>query len=392
MPARTLSLIRIHGIDIRLDPSLALIFLLVVYSLGAGLFPNWHPDWPSALAWGTALTAGVLFFSSLLAHELAHSIVAQLHGIRVPRITLFVFGGVSELESEPQAPKTEFKIAIVGPLTSLLLGVLFSAIGGQLAGDAFVETLQTDPGSAMAGLDPAATLFLWLGPVNVMLAIFNLIPGFPLDGGRVLRAAVWWITGDLRRATEWASRAGRGFAWALMGLGIWEALGGGLVQGLWLMLIGWFLNNAARGSYTQLLLSQAMEALSVADLMRTRFESIDAASPLQAFIEDKLLRSDQIAWPVLRDGQPVGLIGLGSIRVALQSGRPPQAVGDAMSRIDVTTRPSVRGREALRLLVESHNDPIPVMESGQIVGLLFHADLTRWLAVHEIETRHGLRS
>ena len=391
MQARALNLVRIHGIDIRLDPSLALIFLLVVYSLGAGLFPNWHPEWPRALAWSTALAAGVLFFSSLLAHELAHSIVAQLHGIRVPRITLFVFGGVSELESEPQAPKTELKIAIVGPLTSLLLGILFSTIGGALAGESFVETLKTSPANAMAGLGPAATLFLWLGPVNVVLAIFNLIPGFPLDGGRVLRAALWWITGDLRRATEWASRAGRGFAWALMGLGIWEALGGGLVQGLWLVLIGWFLNNAARGSYTQLIMSQTMEALSVGDLMRTRFESIDAASPLQAFIEEKLLRSDQIAWPVLENGRPVGLIGLGSVRAALQSGRSLRAVSDAMAGIDVTTRPSVRGREALKLLVESHSDPIPVLDGGEIVGLLFHADITRWLAVHEIESRHGVR-
>ena len=392
MRARGLRLGKIHEIEICLDISLAIIFFLVIYSLGVGLFPQWHPTWGPALAWGTATAAGVFFFSSLLAHELAHSIVAQRHGIAVPRITLFVFGGVSELEGEPQSPGTEFRIAIVGPVTSLVLGAVFTLAGTGLAGGDFVDALQADPEGAMASLGPGATLLLWLGPINVMLAVFNLIPGFPLDGGRVLRAALWWLSGDLRRATEWASRVGRGFAWGLMGLGAWEALAGALVQGLWLLLIGWFLNNAARSSYMQLLLTQAMESLTVKDLMRTRFESVQLDAPLQAFIDQKLLRSDQIAWPVLRDRVPVGLIGLESIRSALRAERPPETVGDAMVGIEDSIGSNVRGRDALKLLVASKSDPIPVLESGQLVGLLFHADLMRWLALHEIESRQNLRA
>jgi hypothetical protein len=273
---------------------------------------------------------------------------------------------------------------------SLLLGAVFTFLGIKLAGIGFVDALQADPAGAMASLGAGATLLLWLGPVNVMLAVFNLIPGFPLDGGRVLRAVLWWLSGDLRRATEWASRAGRGFAWALMGLGVWEALGGALIQGLWLLLIGWFLNNAARSSYMQLLLTQAMESLAVRDLMRTRFESVEADAPLQAFIDDKLLRSDQIAWPVLRDRRPIGLIGLESIRTALRSDRPPQTVSDAMADIGDSIGPNVRGRDALKLLLASKCDPIPVLEANDLVGLLFHADLMRWLALHEIETRQKL--
>jgi Zn-dependent protease len=377
----------VHGIEIRLDLSVAIIFFLVVYSLGAGLFPQWHADWSTGLSWATALAAAVLFFASLLAHELAHSLMAQRHGIAVPRITLFIFGGVSELEMEPRTPNTEFSIAIVGPLMSFALGLTFSALGLQLAHAGFLDDLQADPEAAMASLGPVATLLMWLGPVNLMLAIFNLVPGFPLDGGRVLRAALWWLGGDLRRATESASQVGRAFAWAIMAWGAWAALGGALVQGLWLLLIGWFLNNAARASYLQLLLAQAMESLEVADLMRTRFESIHAGDPLQDFIDNKLLRSDQVAWPVLEGGHPVGLIGLDSIRDRLKEEAQPRTVADAMGSIHESVSPHLRGSEALKLLLESRRDPIPVVDAGRLVGLLYHADLMRWLALHQIETR-----
>lgn len=390
MRGKGLRLGEIHGIEILLDLSVAIIFFLVVYSLGAGLFPQWHADWTPGLSWAMALAAALLFFASLLAHELAHSIIAQRHGIAVPRITLFVFGGVSELETEPRTPSMEFSIAIVGPLTSLALGLLFSILGLDLAGAGFLDELQADPEAAMASLGPVATLLMWLGPVNLMLAIFNLVPGFPLDGGRVLRAALWWLGGDLRRATERASQVGSAFAWALMAWGAWQALGGALIQGLWLLLIGWFLNNAARASYLQLVLAQAMESLEVADLMRTRFESIQADAPLQDFIDDKLLRSDQVAWPVLEGGHPVGLIGLDSIRARLKEQAQPRTVAEAMGGIHESVSPHLRGREALQLLLESRRDPIPVLDAGQLVGLLYHADLMRWLALHEIETRQRI--
>ncbi|HSG65449.1 MAG TPA: CBS domain-containing protein, partial [Gammaproteobacteria bacterium] len=230
---------------------------------------------------------------------------------------------------------------------------------------------------------------LWLGPINATLAVFNLVPGFPLDGGRVLRAVLWWLGGDLRRATEWASRAGRGFAWALMAFGALQALSGAIVPGMWLLLIGWFLNNAARGSYLQLLLAQAMESVRVEDLMRTRYETVEADVPLEEFIDRKLLRSDQIAWPVLRQGRPIGLIGLGSIRAALAQGRDSLSVAEAAEPIGETIGPNEHGRDALRLLGQVRQDPIAVLDDGQIVGLLFHADLMRWLLLHQNERGAG---
>jgi len=299
---------RIFGIQIHVDFSVLIVFALVVYSLGAALFSRWHPTWNAGTTWSTALAAGVLFFASLLAHELSHSVVAKLRGIPVPRITLFIFGGVSELEREPNTPATEFLIAIVGPAMSALLGFVFTWLGVTLAGADFAGNVFEDPEATMAHLGPAATLFLWLGPINFMLAFFNLIPGFPLDGGRVLRATLWSISGDLRSATLWASNAGRAFAWTLMGFGVLQALGGGFVQGVWLLLIGWFLNNAARNSYKQLLVRQAFEELMVGNLMRTHFEVISPDVTLDEFVNEFLLRSAQSAWPVIEGDRAVGLI------------------------------------------------------------------------------------
>src|SRR5690606_13431688 len=210
-------------------------------NLGVGLIPAWHPDWGAGLVWSVAVLAAVLFFASIALHELAHALVARRYGIPVRRITLFVFGGMAHMESEPPSPKSELLMAAVGPLVSLLVGVVATALGSVLASDA-VSRDGDDPVALARAIGPAATLLLWLGPINVLLGLFNLVPGFPLDGGRVLRAILWWGTGDLVKATRWASGAGRVVAWTLMGFGVLQLFSGLWVQGLWLLLIGWFLN------------------------------------------------------------------------------------------------------------------------------------------------------
>jgi Zn-dependent protease/predicted transcriptional regulator len=378
---------RIFGIQIHVDLSVLIVFALVVYSLGAALFSRWHPTWNAGTTWSTALAAGVLFFASLLAHELSHSVVAKLRGIPVPRITLFIFGGVSELEREPNTPATEFLIAIVGPAMSALLGFVFTWLGVTLAGADFAGNVFEDPEAAMAHLGPAATLFLWLGPINFMLAFFNLIPGFPLDGGRVLRATLWSISGDLRSATLWASNAGRAFAWTLMGFGVLQALGGGFVQGVWLLLIGWFLNNAARNSYKQLLVRQAFEELMVGNLMRTHFEVISPDVTLDEFVNEFLLRSAQSAWPVIEGDRAVGLITFEDAQATSEEERATQTVRDVMSSIDERLSPEVGGHDALRALAESERDPLPVMRGQHIVGLLHRGDIARWLALHQLDAQ-----
>src|SRR5262245_16165272 len=236
---RGIILFRIAGIDIQMDWSLLIIFFLIVTSLGSALFPTWHPLWPAATAWFTALAAAVLFFVSVLLHELAHALVARRNGIQIRRITLFVFGGAAQIEHEPERWAVELRMAIVGPLTSLAIGVLCLAPVG-----ATVESSEPASGSDLAHrfaqLGPSQTLLAWLGQTNLVLAIFNLVPAFPLDGGRVLRALLWRITGDLHRATRWASTIGQAFAWLLIGAGLAmilglrvPLLGQGVGSGIW---------------------------------------------------------------------------------------------------------------------------------------------------------------
>jgi Zn-dependent protease len=375
----------LFGIEIRLDFSVAIIFGLVVYTLGSGVFPTWHEDWTPALTWTVSLAAGLLFFASLLAHELAHSVVAKARGIAVPRITLFVFGGVSEMEREPDTPVSEFLIAVVGPAMSFVLGLAFTQLGAALANEAFGSLVWSEPEAALATLGPTATLLLWLGPVNIVLGIFNLIPGFPLDGGRVFRAAVWWLTGDLERATRMAANTGRAVAWGLMAVGFLQLLQGGTVQGLWLMLIGWFLQVAAKNSQMQSLLRQALAGLSVRDLMRTRFDVVESGLALGAFVDERLLRSGQQTWPVVEDGRLVGMVSFEDVRQRIKAHEAGLTIADAMQLAAERVAPDIGGRDALELLLRSHLDPLPVVEDGRIVGLLHRGDIMRWLAVHQLK-------
>jgi Zn-dependent protease/predicted transcriptional regulator len=379
-----LKLADVHGIEIRLDWSVAIVFALVVYGLGAGVFPNWHEDWGQALTWSVAIAAGLLFFGSLLAHELAHSVVAQLRGIPVPRITLFIFGGVSEMEREPDTPVTELLVAIVGPVMSIVLAIVFISSGLALAGDSFSADLVGDPQAAMASLEPAATLLLWLGPVNLILGVFNLIPGFPLDGGRVFRAVVWWATNDLERATLWAANVGRGFAWILMGFGVLTLLQGGPVQGIWFILIGWFLQNAATSSQFQLSLRQTITGLKVRDLMRTRFEVVGPELALETFLNDYMLRSGQPVWPVVDDEHLLGVVSFEDVKQHIEADGRRLTVRDAMRDVTDVVGPQTAGADALQVLMRSADDPLPVVDDGRLVGLLHRADIMLWLAAHQL--------
>jgi Zn-dependent protease len=247
----------IAGIEIRVDASVLVIGLLIAVNLATGLLPAWHPGWPRLLVGFVALVAALLFFASILAHELSHALVGRHYGLPTRRITLFIFGGMAELEREPDRPKVELLTAAAGPALSIVLGVAATLMGALLAR---AELGKIPDSGDLHRLGPVTTLFLWLGPVNVMLGLFNLIPGFPLDGGRVLRAVLWWKTKRLETATRWAARAGQAVAAGLVISGILMLfghripfLGEGFGQGIWLVLIGWFLNAAALRGYAQTL-------------------------------------------------------------------------------------------------------------------------------------------
>src|SRR5690242_19429734 len=306
---RGLPIMRIAGIDVTVDWSLLIIFALITTSLAAGLFPQWHPAWSPATSWLTALAAAVLFFVSVLAHELSHALVGRANGIRVKRITLFVFGGMAQMEQEPGRWPAELWMAIVGPITSLVIGIacVLAAGAATLASD--VPDLER----FLASLDPGRTLLLWLGQINIVLALFNLVPAFPLDGGRVLRAVLWGATDDLRRATRWASALGQLFAGFLIAAGIAMVLGislpylgSGAANGVWLAFIGWFLNNAALMSYRQLLTRELLHDVPVGRLMIRQLETVWPDMPLDMLVSNFLVRSDQRAFPVLEGERLAG--------------------------------------------------------------------------------------
>ncbi|HEY7673220.1 MAG TPA: site-2 protease family protein [Gammaproteobacteria bacterium] len=381
---------RIAGIEVVVDWSLLIIFTLITFSLAGGVFPSWHPEWNPALAWSTAVAAAVLFFASVLTHELSHALVGRAGGIHVRRITLFMFGGVAQMENEPPTWRSELVMAAIGPITSLVLGMGFLFLAGVVAGP--IEIDVENPREALAALSPLATLLLWLGPVNILLAIFNLVPGFPLDGGRVLRAVLWGITGNLRRATRWATAGGQGFAWLLMGTGVLmlfglhvPLLGGGPIGGLWLMFIGWFLNNAALMSYRQLLVKETLEDVPVARIMQTRFTSVGPAIPISELVDVHLMASGQRVFPVEEDGRLLGMVCLRDLRKAERSAWERITARDIMTPASdlVSVSASQDASEALTMLAQLDVNQLPVLEHGKLVGLLRREDVLKWLSVHE---------
>ena len=259
---------KLFGIEIRVDWSWIFILLLVTWDLEFEL-PSFNSHWSTGFTWFLAVIGALLFFASVLLHELAHSIVARAKGLEVSNITLFLFGGVSNIQREPRSARDEFQITIVGPLTSIILGVIFYVI----ASASYRQIVH--PITGFNGVSATTAVSVWLGYINIILGIFNLIPAFPMDGGRVLRSIIWASTGNLRVATRWASWVGQGIGWIFIVGGISVALGGsvpffgsGFIGGLWLIFIGWFLQGAAQSSYRQLVVHDLLEGVPVRVLMK----------------------------------------------------------------------------------------------------------------------------
>lgn len=380
---------RLFGINIYVDWSWIFVFLLVTWNLAVGVFPVLHPAWSNLLSWTTAVVAAVLFFASVLAHELAHSIVAKARGLPVSRITLFLFGGVSNIEREPTSPETEFVMAIVGPLTSLVLGILFLVLGG--AGAILTTGLIGAPLRLLSRLGPVPTLLLWLGPINIVLAVFNMVPGFPLDGGRVLRSILWAASHNLRRATRWASWIGQAIAWIFILIGISMVFGiqvpffgTGLIGGLWLAFIGWFLNNAAVQSYRQVVLENILEGIPVSTLMRPASVSVPPDLPVSRLVYDYIMNSDERAFPVVDGDCLIGLVSLVDVRAVPREQWDTTTVRQVMTpeeKLTVAT-PREEASQAFNDIASRDVRQVPVVQEGHLVGMLRRADIMRYLQLH----------
>jgi len=356
---------RIAGIEVRIDSSWTVIALLVTYSLYLR-FSFLYGSLSTVEAVGIAILAAVLFFGSVLGHEMAHALVSQARGIRVQDITLFLFGGATRARVESRGPGDEFLIALVGPLTSGILAGLFWII------DVF---------SRDALSRPLAGAFGYLAWVNLLLAGFNLVPGFPLDGGRLLRSAIWKATGSISQATRIASLAGQAVGWLLVVGGVAFLLGGNLAGGIWFAFIGWFLVQGARASYEELQLRHLLRGVEARDVMASNLLRIPPDLTLQDAVDDYFMRYDHGAFPVEEQGRTIGLLTLRGVRRVPGDLWPTGRVRDHMLPLgdQVVVAPDARMDQVMGKLEDGGAGRVLVAEDGEVVGIITPSDLTRWL-------------
>lgn len=359
---------RIAGIPIGIHYSWFIVFILVLVTLSLAFFPVQVPGLSATEYLVMGFITTLLFFASVLGHELSHSVLAIRRGIPVQSITLFIFGGVSQISREADNPRTELLVALAGPLSSIGIGIVFAAIW-------FFSAPVSIPISAVAA---------YLATINVFLALFNLIPGFPLDGGRVLRAIVWQVTKSQRRATRVAATGGRVVSYLFILAGVFEALVlGNIIGGIWLAFIGWFLNTAASSSYRQTALQDILKEAEVDELMDRDFETVPPEMTVQNLVEERVLRHGIRAFPVVSDSTLVGLITLSDIRRYPREQWSELAVGQVMTRRDKlrVLTPQENMSTVVSLMDGANVNQLPVTEDGRIVGLLTRTDVVRFLAV-----------
>lgn len=372
---------RIGGIEIGLHYSWFLIAILIVFSLAAH-FHSVRAGWSNNAIWGIAVVTAVLFFVALLVHELAHSLLAKSRGLKVRAITLFALGGVSQIESEAPDAKSEFWIAIVGPITSFVIGIL-CLWGARLSGWA----------PRTEALTPTIAVLLWLGYINIALAVFNMLPGYPLDGGRVLRAVLWWIMGSAERATHWASRVGQAVAFLLILYGLYRFFVGANFGGLWLAFIGWFLMDAARSSYVQFGLMAGLRGHRVGELMERNCPMVPGYLSVRDFVDEYLLHSSSRCFLVTQNSHVVGLITPHETRSASREDWAQTSVQSVMLPLSQlqAVPPEMPAVKAVELMTRENLDQLSVVSDGKLQGIFSRGQLLRFVQVYSgpKSDRHG---
>ena len=357
---------RVFGVPVYIHFSWVVIFGLITWSLATGYFPARYPDLPASSYWAKGLVASLLFFLSILLHEIGHAVVALRHGIGVRSITLFVFGGVAQMDKDPEDGWTEFKIAAIGPVVSLVLAALFY-VGASLP-------FLGNAGGAVAR---------YLALINLTLALFNLIPAFPLDGGRLLRGVLWKPAGKLR-ATRIAAGAGTFFAFFLIVSGVFRLLGGDGVTGVWYILIGWFLKEAADGAYQGTRLDETLRGALVRDAMLTEVGTVPAHTSLAHAAREHFLRTGYGGYPVMRGDDVVGLICLRDILRVPPEEREGTSVQAVMTPLGdaIVTDAKAPLLEAMAQMATGAGRLL-VMQDGKMVGFLTLGSVIRHLKARE---------
>ncbi len=360
---------KIYGIEIGLHYSWLIIAVLISLSL-SNYFAEAHPDWSRNVIWAMAVSTSFLFFLAIVLHELSHAAIARWNGLPVRSITLYALGGVAQIEKEPENAKTEFWLGVIGPITSSVIGLVCLGIallsGWNLMGES--ET-------------PIMAMLVWLGYVNIALAIFNMIPGFPMDGGRVFRAIAWQFTGNADKATKIASATGQYLAISFIFFGILLFFNGAGFGGLWIAFIGWFLLNAAKASYLQVELTEGLRGVRVGDLMTRECPVLDSNMSLQTLVNDYLLKTGQRCFMVIENIEPVGMITPNEITNVEQRLWAFKTVSDAMrpfAELHVVP-PQMPVAEALEIIGREGVNQLPVVSSGQLQGLITREQIINYL-------------
>lgn len=357
---------KVFGIDVSLDYSWFLIFALITFGLASGLFPQLVPGQTAVVYIVMGVITSLLFFGSVLFHEMMHSIVAKSYGMNIEGIRLMLFGGVSQLTDEPRTPGIEFKMAAAGPASSLAIGAVFLAFFfvGRAAGWSQVVNVP----------------LFWLGYINVLLGVFNLLPGFPLDGGRILRSAIWYYSKDVRYATGVAAGFGKGLAYMMIVVGIVGPFIGNSSL-LWFILIGWYLLRAAESSYQQVIFQQALEGIKVGQAMTENPTTVSPDIDIESMVKDHFLQHNW-AYPVVEGSSVQGVITVNSLKDVPRRSWNRKHVRDVMRPLstDIVASPDTEVTDVLPKLNTKAEGRLLVMKGGRLIGILTQADITRAIA------------
>jgi Zn-dependent protease len=352
------------GIPIGLDYSWFIVFALLTWSLASSYYPAEFKNWPPLLYWFMGAVTAIMLFVSVLLHELGHSAIAQRYKIPVRSITLFIFGGVAHIGAEPPSATAEFRIAIAGPIVSLVLAGCFYAVR-----------------PLVAGIEPLLGLAKYLAYINIALVLFNLIPGYPLDGGRVFRAIVWAVTKNMRRATLIAANVGRGFGFLFIFVGIWQMSTGNFSGGLWIAFIGWFIDHAAAGRVHQVMFQNLLSGHTVSQAMSNHCAAVPEELTLQQLVDDHILGSAQRCFLVNRGENPVGMMTLHRIKEVPRPDWPTTRAAQVMLPLEQLKRtsPDTELWAALQQMDRDGVNQLPVTQNGDVLGMLSREDVITFL-------------
>lgn len=365
---------RFAGIEIGIHYTWLFAFVLFAWLFAQGTFPAVFPDWSTAEYWVSGIVVSVMIFISVLIHELSHSLMAIKRGMKVSSIVFFIFGGVSNIENEPDKAWDEFIMAVVGPLSSVVLGGIFLGIYYLIAPTSEIVT-------------PVIGVIFYLGVINLLLAAFNIIPGFPLDGGRVFRSIIWGITKNLSLATLVAGNVGRLIGWAMILLGIALILGidvwifqGSLIGGIWMIFIGWFLSSTADNAMREQATYQQLTGVRVKDVMDRYPECVTPNATVDRIVQDSFIQRGRRALPICNESGLLGIVTLADIRKLPQDQWANTTVEAVMTRSPLDAVDENESlNAALRAMAQKDLNQVPVMGDGQMVGLLSRADVIRYL-------------